>query len=250
VTAEAQAELEVRRQDGCTHLVLQRPQRGNSLSAGLVRVLTQEVEACANDGTRLLVLEGAGSHFCTGFDLSALDEESDDSLLARFVHVELLLQLVHRASFATLALARGRAFGAGADLFAACEQRWIVGEAQFSFPGAAFGLVLGTARLARRVGTAQARQWVRSGEGFDAQAALQTGFASRLLQEDELKSALASLLSQANRLDDTTMSAVHAASLGSAEAEDAVDLQRLVQSAARPGLRERIAAYRAAAGRR
>ena len=56
---------------------------------------------------------------------------------------------------------------------------WIVGDAQYSFPGAAFGLVLGTARLARRVGTAQARQWVRSGEVFAAQAALQTGFASR-----------------------------------------------------------------------
>lgn len=239
------AQLQVHRAGGCTRLVLSRPQLGNSLSASLVHALAAEVRACKENGTRLLVLEGAGAHFCTGFDLSALDAETDDSLLARFVHVELLLQAVYRAPFATLAIVRGRAFGAGADLFAACEQRWMVGAAQFCFPGAGFGLVLGTGRLARCVGASQARQWVRSGEVFDGDAALRTGLASRQLEEAAIQPALDELLAQANRLDDATLAAVHEAARAGSDGDDAADLQRLVHSAARPGLRERIAAYRA-----
>ena len=129
-------ELDIRKDDGLTRIVLTRPQIGNSLSSGLVNALTDAVSACYEDGTRILVIEGSGPNFCTGFDLSDLESETDDSLLARFVRVELLLQKVYYAPFLTVALAQGRAFGAGADLFAACEQRWIVESAMFSFPGA------------------------------------------------------------------------------------------------------------------
>src|SRR3546814_5165189 len=52
--------------------------------------------------------------------------------------------------------------GAGADMFVACQRRIVVGEAAFRFPGAAFGLVLGTGRLARLVGSASACDWVGS----------------------------------------------------------------------------------------
>jgi enoyl-CoA hydratase/carnithine racemase len=204
------------------------------------------VSRCHEDGTRMLVIEGSGPNFCTGFDLSDLKSETDDSLLARFVRVELLLQAIHYAPFLTIALARGRAFGAGADLFAACEQRWIVDSATFSFPGAAFGLVLGTARLARRVGSDRAREWIRTGETISPESALEAGLASRIIGACDMEAGLASLASGAQRLDPVTQAAIYAASLGGVGADRAADLYQLTLSAARAGIKERIETYRMA----
>lgn len=239
--------LRVQKQDGVTTLTLDRPERGNALSAGLVAALADAVQACHDDGTRLLVLAGNGPHFCTGFDLGDLDRESDDSLLARFVRVELLLQAVHAAPFSTVALVRGRAMGAGADLAAACEQRWIEPGASIAFPGAAFGLVLGSARLAALAGPARAREWIAGGAVVQAEAAAAAGFAALVAPEDRA-AALAALAARARRLDRATHAAIQAATLdgpGALALAQASQLADLVRSAARPGLKARIAAYRA-----
>ena len=243
-------ELTSRRDGAVLQLELNRPDKGNALSAGLVEALTEAVAQAGIDADlRLLVLSGAGRHFCTGFDLSNLDQESDDSLLARFTRVELLLQAVHRAPFATLALAHGRTLGAGADLFAACSERWIVGDANFAFPGAGFGLVLGTARLAGRVGASQAAAWIEGGVTIDSATACASGLATRQLEAEALDGELAVLHARVTRLDGTTQRAIHAAVQAAERPRgntgEAEDLARLVRSAARPGLRERIAAYRA-----
>ncbi len=242
--------LNATRSGATLHLRLNRPDKGNALSAELVGALTEALQAASTDGDlRLLVLSGEGRHFCTGFDLSDLDNETDDSLLARFTRVELLLQIVHAAPFTTLALAHGRTTGAGADLFAACSERWVVGDAQFAFPGVGFGLVLGTSRLGDLVGPQQAAQWLQGGAAVDHHAALQAQLATRIVPAQDLDDALGALQGRVERLDSTTCRAIHAA-LDSArrprgDAGAAQDLARLVHSAARAGLRERIAAYRA-----
>ncbi|SIQ54060.1 enoyl-CoA hydratase/isomerase family protein [Pseudacidovorax sp. RU35E] len=247
--SSAQAPLRTVRTGDLLEIWLERPDRGNALSATLVAQLHEAVEqASADPRLRLLVLRGAGRHFCTGFDLSALEQETDHSLLARFTRVELMLQAVHAAPFPTLALAQGRTMGAGADLFAACSERWIVGEASFAFPGAAFGLVLGTARLADQVGAGTAAGWVESGAVIDGPAALAAGLATRQVEMTDLESALAARREQAQRLDLPTHRAIHAAVADDRRRRgtdgDARDLARLVRSAARPGLQQRIAAYR------
>jgi enoyl-CoA hydratase len=231
-------------------LTLHRPNKGNALSRGLVTALTQALDAAREAHIRLLVLSGSGKHFCTGFDLSGLDQEDDDSLLSRFTRVELLLQEINTAPFTTLALAHGRTMGAGADLFCACANRWVVGETSFSFPGAAFGLVLGTTRLARTVGATHAHAWIEAGTLIDGDSALRTGLATHRVEAQGLEADMTALIQRTSRLDPDTQRAIQqaiAATHGSsADTTGASDLQRLVQSAARPGLKARIAAYRAA----
>ena len=244
-------ELLSTRDGAVLHLQLNRPDKGNALSGALVQALAEAVDAAMRDeDLRLLVLSGAGKHFCTGFDLSDLDSETDDTLLARFTRVELLLQAVHAAPFTTLALARGRTMGAGADLFAACNERWIVDDASFAFPGAGFGLVLGTTRLATLVGDTRAAQWIEGGTSIDAAAACAAGLATRQVASDVLDAESAQLQARVSRLDLFTQRGIHtaidAAHRPRGDDGDAQDLARLIRSAARPGLRDRIAAYRAA----
>lgn len=234
-------------EDGIAHIVLNRPGKGNALSGALVAGIHAAVQQAHQMPTRLLVLSGAGRHFCTGFDLSALEQETDDSLLARFTRVELMLQAIHAAPFPTLALAHGRTMGAGADIVCACSERWIVDDAQFAFPGAGFGLVLGTARLAETVGASVTHRWIETGASITASEALDHGLVQRSVTRATLHSALQTRYTAARRLGDVTHRAVHAATeqrrrpRGSAGA--ATDLAALVASAAQGGLKDRILAY-------
>ena len=110
--------------DGVTTLTLARLERGNALGPDLVETLLAAVQAASNDDTvHTLLLRGEGRHFCTGLDLSDLDQCRDGDLLQRLVRIETLLAAVWHAPVRTVALAQGRTWGAGADLFAACEVR-------------------------------------------------------------------------------------------------------------------------------
>ena len=238
--------IEVLRDGLVTRATLARPDKGNSLSGHLVRELTDAVEACHADGTRALLIDAQGPNFCTGFDLSDLESETDDSLLARFVRVELLLQKVHRAPFVTAALAHGKTWGAGADLFAACTMRWATADATFAFPGAAFGLVLGSGRLGALVGPAHASCWILSGRLVTQPQASAAGLVQHVVDPAQPTDLEQTLATSVQRLDSITQSQVLAALHPRSEADDATDLARLVASAARPGLKERILAYRLA----
>lgn len=238
--------LSLNRQGAITHLRLDRAAKGNSLSADMVQQLDAAIDASSADGTQALLVEGNGAHFCTGFDLSNLQLETDDSLLARFVRVELLLQKLVRAPFITAAFAHGKAWGAGADLFAACALRWARPDATFAFPGAAFGLVLGSGRLAALTGIATATDWITSGRPVTAQEAGSHGLVQSAPVDLHSAQALERLRAMVERLDVETLAQIRSATQARSAADDAYDLARLVRSAARPGVKARIAAYRAA----
>ena len=245
--ASSAPELQVSRDGALTRVWLNRPEAANALSPALVEALSGALEVAAGDGTRLLAICSSGKHFCTGFDLSNLDDQSDDLLLARLVRIELMLQRLQAAPFATVAIASGRVVGAGADIFAACESRWIAGAATFAFPGAGFGLVLGTGRLGALVGSSVARDWVSSGRTIDTDSALSSGLATFRAEPPEVDASLFALSESMLRLDAWTHAAVRRASLARGDAGQAADLAALVESAARPGLKARIMAYRQAA---
>ncbi|MBL6457692.1 enoyl-CoA hydratase/isomerase family protein [Belnapia sp. T6] len=235
-------------EDGATTLWLNRPERGNALGPELVEALDAALDAALAAGARLIILRGSGRNFCTGLDLSDLDAVSDGDLALRMIRIELLLQKVSGLPVPSMAIAGGRVFGAGADLFAACDQRLALAGSSFAFPGPAFGLVLGTGRLAGLVGDATARRLLLAGAPVEAAEALSLGLASALLEADALSAAIAAARRAALRLDAPTVAALHGRTR---RADDAADLAALARSVARPGLRQRVQDYRArsAAGR-
>ncbi len=227
--------MKLARNEGVVTVTLDRPERGNALSAALVDELIEGVaRASADEQAHTLVLRGEGRHFCTGFDLGEIENESDATLLARFVRIELLLDAVWRAPMRTVAIAQGRVTGAGADLFAACDLRFLHSGANLRFPGAGFGIALGTRRLAARVGADRALRWVSDATTISAADAIATGLASAVVNEPEAP------------VPPMQVSRASYAQLRAAlvDAERDSDLAALVRSAAAPGLRERIVAYR------
>ena len=236
--------------DGIATLTLDRADRGNALSAALVEALIEAVARAVDDrSVHTLALTAAGAHFCTGFDLSGLDACSDGDLLLRIVRIEALLASLWHAPVRTVAIAQGRTWGAGADLFAACDLRLAAPGATFRFPGAGFGLVLGTRRLSERVGADLARRWVIEAEQIDAATAVDAGLASKLLHLPSAASAAGPTWRDclaAPPVDRDTARQIRRATRVDRRDED---LAALVRSAAAPGLKARISAYRDAARR-
>lgn len=227
-------------------LELNQPERGNALSAQMVRELRASLhEVFADQELDTVVIAGAGKNLCTGFDLGGIENQSDGDVLHRFVEIELLLSDLWQAPIRTAAFARGRTWGAGADIFAACDIRVAQPAASFRFPGAGFGIVLGTRRLCVRVGETTARRWVSTNEEISAPAALSTGLASMITDFGDVESWLAADLPKL-RVRRATLNDLHRASRPDLRDQD---LASLVRSAAVPGLRDRIIAY-ANAGRR
>jgi len=225
---------------GIATVWLDRPDKGNALSNEAVAALDAAIEAAfADPSVHTMLLRGRGRHFCTGFDLSGMDGETDATLRLRFVALERLLQKVWHAPLRTAAFATGRAWGAGADLFAACDLRAAAPDATFRFPGSAFGIVLGTRRLTELVGWDRARPLVSEGAMLDAAGARAAGLATELVEDDSEEW-------MARRLAPPVASRETLAALRTAARADhrAADMAALDRSASVPGLKDRIANYR------
>lgn len=231
---------------GLAAITLQRASSGNALASELVERLLETLPRAWNEpGVHTVLFRGEGRHFCTGFDLQGLEEQSDGDLLHRFVRIELLLASLWHAPTRTVAIASGRTWGAGADIVAACDIRVACTATRFRFPGAGFGIVLGTRRLAERVGEDIARRWVIDGIEVTAADAHAAGLVTDLVAPEDQNAWISDRLRQPVT-SPPVIAALHRASRR--DLRD-VDLASLVRSAAIPGLRQRIVSY-AARGRK
>ena len=234
-------ELQIEKTAAATTLTLNRPDKANALSAALVDALAAAVATAHHDGTRLLVFKGKGRNFCAGFDFGGFEDASAGDLLLRFVRIETLLQSVYHAPFATLALAHGKNFGAGADLVLACGSRTAAPDAEFRMPGLKFGLQLGTRRLAARIGGDTARALLAASRTFSAEEGLRIGFVHDIAATADWPGRIGRAAAEAQQLSPAAAARLHAATVTDTRAADLADL---VRCAIEPGLKERIREYR------
>ncbi|MGQ0523171.1 MAG: enoyl-CoA hydratase/isomerase family protein [Betaproteobacteria bacterium] len=232
----------IRKHEGhFTALTINRPHKANALSASLVEALLNAVEYAYTDGTRLMIIEGAGAHFCSGFDFTDYHANSEGDLALRFLRIETLLQQVYHAPFETLAFAQGKVFGAGADLVCACGIRVATPATTFRFPGLRFGVVLGTRRLAHRVGADGARSILATSRTFGAEEAHAMHFLTHVAPQSEWPAFAARARSESNLLTPGAAAALHCQTVVDTRAED---MAALTASVSAPGLKERIRLFR------
>ncbi len=234
--------LQIDRTPTCWTLTLNRPDRLNALDEELVEALSQAFDEAVAAEVPVVALRGNGRCFSAGFDMSEVDSSSDGDLLLRFVRIESLLQRIAAAPCLSLVFAHGRNFGAGVDLIAACDQRVAASDASFRMPGLQFGLVLGSARFARIVGTAQARRLLETSATFDAGQALADGFIERVATAEQFPELQRAATERALALPARSRRLLREA-LSEQQSWDR-DLAALVRSAAAPGLKQRIQEYR------
>jgi enoyl-CoA hydratase/carnithine racemase len=222
------------------HLILNRPEKRNALNLALAEAIIAALEQAGTDGTRLIVFQGKGPVFCAGFDFSEFASSSAGDLLLQFVRIEQMLQAVAHCPVDTLALVQGAAVGAGADLLVACRHRIGAPGVQARFPGARFGLILGSNRLAQCVGAEVALSLIGAAEKTDAARMKEIGLIDELLEPALWPQRIHQILNQVNQVSAQTRAKLLQMMWVDTRAED---MAELVASASHPEIKKQIASY-------
>lgn len=177
-------------------LTLERPDKRNALSRGLIACLAAAFDEAENDdAVRAVVLTGSGSAFCAGMDLDELrgtlgDESGkvwDDA-----ARLSELYEQIYGLSKPTVAAVNGAAVAGGAGLVTVCDLAVAAPGAKFGYPEVRRGLVAAMVmpHLLRHVGERAARWLLLTGELIDAAAAERAGLVNAVA-DDALGTALA-----------------------------------------------------------
>ena len=176
-------------------LTLNRPGRRNALTPELAQAVALEIErVCAAGTARVILLEGAGGHFCAGLDLRWLetlgatpDRRDIGRGLAQFQSA--ILAIV-RAPLPVIAVVRGTAAGFGVDLAVACDMRLAGTSASFTSAFSRMGLVPdggSTYGLPRLIGDGAALRFLLASETVNAHSALRWGLVDEVVEDAEVE---------------------------------------------------------------
>ena len=170
--------------DGVATLTLNRGDRMNPLSTAMLAALQAELDHLAKDtAARVVVLAGAGEHFCAGHDLREMRSHPDKAWQKALFErcSETMLSLV-RLPQPVIARVQGVAVAAGCQLVSMCDLA-VAGEAaQFALPGIKSGIFCTTpgVGVARNLARKHALEMLFTGDLIDAKTALAWGLVNRV----------------------------------------------------------------------
>lgn len=171
-------------------LTVNRPQKMNCLSRGLLREVANCLDSLA-DSVRVLAITGAGEKaFIAGADIAEMASytvleakafsQLGHEVLARFEKLDVVV----------IAEVNGYALGGGCETMLACDFAIAAENAKIGQPEVALGITAGfggTTRLVRRVGAARARQILYTGEAMSAADAKAIGLVNEVVPQAALR---------------------------------------------------------------
>lgn len=178
--------------DGVATVTMNRPEKRNAVNAKMFEEFGLAFDEIATEKqVRAFVLTGEGDHFCSGADLSTLDEapKTPVEMFARMGEIHQILKKVVYCPKPGVAAVRGYAAGGGANLALACDLVVMTEDAKFAELFVKRGLVVdmsGTFTLPRAVGLHRAKELALLGDTIDARRAYEIGIANRVVPGDEL----------------------------------------------------------------
>lgn len=183
-------------------VTMDRPAARNAMDTGLLTALLDHlVDLEARDDLRGMVLTGAGGAFSAGADVR---EHLDDGGRRRMELFVAFYEQLTLFRVPTVAAIEGPAVGGGAEAAGACDVRIAGRGAVLRFPGAIYGVPVGTARTVGQVGLSVAKDWVLSSRDVPAEEAERRGFVQQLVDDGSAEAAaLAWLRTVATRDADT-----------------------------------------------
>lgn len=180
-------------------ITLNRPDVRNALDMTMRNELLRaldEVEAAGEP--RVLILTGAGGHFCAGGDVKSMRDRRQTAADGR-ARVESLNRLVLRlVDFPrpTIAMVDGFAVGAGCNLALGCDLIVASDRAKFGEVFGKIGLVPdggGTWLLSRMVGLSRAKELIFTADVIDAARAREIGLVNQVVPATDLERATRAL---------------------------------------------------------
>jgi enoyl-CoA hydratase/carnithine racemase len=184
-------------------LTMRRPQARNAMDSTLLVALIDALDEAERDpDLRGVLLTGAGGTFSAGADVR---ERLPDGGRRRMELFTTFYEQLSLLGLPTAAAIEGHAVGGGAEAAAACDLRAVGRSAILRFPGAIYGIPVGTARTIGQVGLGVAKDWVLSSRDVGAAEAHATGFVQRVVDDGQAVTAALLWLEQVASRDRDTV---------------------------------------------
>lgn len=190
--------LLVRREGPVVRAIMNRPERRNSISTAMGEAWQALIEELRQDRTaRVLVVSGAGGHFCSGLDLTEVQKpmspeekleaqrERNRRTGARFEGISELPQVV-------IAAVEGSCHAGGLGFLCCADIAFAAANARFAAPEARRGLVPAQILpwLVRRMNRSVATRMVLEGRVIDAAEAGRIGLVHEVVADAAALEAL------------------------------------------------------------
>jgi enoyl-CoA hydratase/carnithine racemase len=173
-------------------VTLNRPQRRNALSLGLMLELIDCLDEIGrNREIRAVILAAAGKVFCSGHDLSEMAGRDIDEYRRIFDVCTELMMKIQAIPQPVIAEVQGIATAAGCQLVATCDLAVAAEEAAFGTPGVKIGLFCTTPMVAltRAIGRKRALEMLLTGELVSARTAADWGLINQAVPASGLAAA-------------------------------------------------------------
>ena len=179
-------------QDRMARIMLNRADKRNALNGVVVAELIDALEkAESDDEVKIVVLGGEGKVFCAGADLAYLQQLQKNTYeenLEDSRHLKALFQKLYTLSKVVIARVHGHAIAGGCGLATVCDFAFTVPEAKFGYTEVRIGFVPALVKvfLLRKIGEANARRLLLTGDLISADEALQMNMVYRVVSTDQL----------------------------------------------------------------
>lgn len=182
--------------DGVTTITLNNPEMRNALSIEMFDAIEHTLGEL-NQETRVVLLQGAGDVFCSGFDMKACT--NDIALLETFIlRLSGLIKKIKRLKQPVVVSAHGAAIAGGCAMLTACD--FIVGslDGKYGYPVHLLGITPAVTipTLFQRVGEGKGRALLMSGQILDGRDAVGIGLLTHAAKDDGGAKELARLLAE------------------------------------------------------
>lgn len=174
-------------------ITLNRPEKRNALSFELVSELKTAFEIYENDkGINVIILKANGPVFCAGADISDLQQLQTFSFeqnLRDSNHLKELFLKIYTLKKVVIAQVQGHALAGGCGLATVCDFVFTVPEAKFGCPEVKIGFIPAIVMifLLRKLGEANAKRLLISGDLFSAAQVFQMGMVHEVIASSDLE---------------------------------------------------------------
>lgn len=177
--------------DGIATVIMNRGDRFNPLSAGMIVALLDALDAIAKDASvRVVILKGGGRGFCAGHDLKEMQaNRSEEWFKTMFDSCSDLMIKITQLPQPVIAQVHGIATAAGCQLTSMCDLAVAASDAKFALPGVNVGLFCSTPAVgvARNIARKRVMEMLLTGDPISAQTALEWGLVNRVVPADQLE---------------------------------------------------------------
>lgn len=171
-------------ENGVAWLTLNRPDKLNAFTSQMNKEIQEAIKKSASsDEVRVIVITGEGRAFCSGQDLSGMDENSNLGQVLRDQYGPMMKQ-ISNCEKPIIAAVNGVAAGAGFSLALACDFRLVSEKASFINAFVNIGLIPDSGNLyylSRIIGHAKALELSVFGEKVSAAEAEKIGLATKVI---------------------------------------------------------------------